>query len=295
MEYSCAVERRVALQTASSSRHSLRVADAGKSEYTTRSSAISTHSLTQFWFQKTPGLKKKVGRPASHTTRPIVCYLLLPKCKSLCSMISLQMFSRCIWAEPSRASLNWPLAPVLPHPTFVTKQLMMFKRAGWFANYECCQAQTADTAQKRDSCENLVRDLGQGVTPWCNRVWKRPQSAEMREAKWSTRCFHVIWSLRKYRWDKVIYSPFPPAGRASFGLKLGKLVLRDITSKLQMPDVDVKHPQKQRKWFPQTQFLEWSGEAFFLLRDRSTRVCWWIMLCLYAGVSLFTGDRVFAW
>lgn len=113
--------------------------------------------------------------------------------------------------------------------------------------------------------------------------------------KWSTRCFHVILSYRKYRWDKVIYSPFPPAGRASFGLKLGKLVLRDITSKLQMPEVDVKHPQKQRKWFPQTRFPHWSGGAFFLLRDRSTRACWWIMLCLYAGVSLFTGDRVFAW
>lgn len=101
------------------------------------------------------------------------------------------MFFRSIWAEPMRASLNWGLAPVLLHPTFVTKQLMMFKSAGCLANYECSQKRSTEGRYSpvKDSCENLVSNLGQGVTSRCSRAWpsvsrtwKRPQQAEMREA-----------------------------------------------------------------------------------------------------------------
>lgn len=175
---------RVVLQSASSFRHPFWVADAVKSKKTTWSSEMATHCLTHFCFQRTPGLKKKVDRPASHTTWPILCYLLLPKCKSFCSVTSPQMFLHSIWAEPMRASPNWGLAPVFLYPTFVAKQLIIFKSAGCFASYECSQEHSAEGRYSlvEDSCENLGSNLGQGVTSWCNqawpsvgRTWKRPK------------------------------------------------------------------------------------------------------------------------
>ena len=57
------------------------------------------HTLTHFCFQKAPGLKN-LARPASHTTRPIRHDLFLPKCKSFCSVTSLQMFLHSIWTKP---------------------------------------------------------------------------------------------------------------------------------------------------------------------------------------------------
>lgn len=76
------------------------------------------------------------------------------------------MFLRSIWAEPMRASLNWGLAPVFLHYTFVAKQLMMLKSAGCFAGRECSQERSAEgrCSPVEDSCENLVSNLGQGVT-----------------------------------------------------------------------------------------------------------------------------------
>lgn len=177
---------RVVLQSASSFRHPFWVADAVKSKKTTWSSEMATHCLTHFCFQRTPGLKKKVDRPASHTTWPILCYLLLPKCKSFCSVTSPQMFLHSIWAEPMRASPNWGLAPVFLYPTFVAKQLMIFKSAGCFASYECSQERSAEGryGPVEDSCENLWSNLGQGVTSPCNqawpsvgRTWKRRQTS----------------------------------------------------------------------------------------------------------------------
>lgn len=76
--------------------------------------------LDPFLVPENPGIK--------NADRPILQYLLLPKCKSLCSVTSLQMFFHSIWARPTRAPPNWALAPLLPRPIFVTKQLIAFKR-----------------------------------------------------------------------------------------------------------------------------------------------------------------------
>lgn len=82
---------------------------------------------------------------------------------------------------------------------------------------------------------------------------------------------------------------------------------RDITSKLQTAEVDVKLPQSRGNGSPPTsdfcittKSVEWSVRAdvakrSFLFSGRPTHTCRWIAPRWCEGVSMFTGHPVFAW
>lgn len=159
-----------------------------------------------------------------------------------------------------------------------------------------------------------MSNLGQGVTSRCDGP--RPSVRRNR-----TRPTEAVSALQPYyaadllQMKQIFFKEYgqdgvtSPAGRAPPPRPeptVRTSAWRDITSKLQMPEVDVKLPQSRGNGSPPTsdfcittKSVEWSVRAdvakrSFLFSGRPTHTCRWIAPRWCEGVSMFTGHPAFA-